>query len=239
MSINFEGRVAIVTGAANGLGKSHALSLAKLGAKVVVNDFGGARDGTGGSSEAAEKVVAEIKAAGGEAIANGADVSSEEQVDHLRLAAVDPAVADERHADQDDAAEPQVERGQREPRECNRPSPELHRYHRDREAERQREQPVEDHSDAVGLEELHERVLGEDRVARGCPLQSEEESEHRVTGKRHEATPREEPTDLLMVGGRRPIGDRRREGADGTVAEHRGSRCRIDRRHRGRDSLPP
>ena len=75
MSINFEGRVAIVTGAANGLGKSHALSLAKLGAKVVVNDFGGARDGTGGSSEAAEKVVEEIKAAGGEAIANGADVS--------------------------------------------------------------------------------------------------------------------------------------------------------------------
>ena len=83
MSINFEGRVAIVTGAANGLGKSHALSLAKLGAKVVVNDFGGARDGTGGSSEAAEKVVEEIKAAGGEAIANGADVSSEEQVDAM------------------------------------------------------------------------------------------------------------------------------------------------------------
>lgn len=83
MSINFEGRVAIVTGAANGLGKSHALSLAKLGAKVVVNDFGGARDGTGGSSEAAEKVVAEIQAAGGEAIANGADVSSEEQVDSM------------------------------------------------------------------------------------------------------------------------------------------------------------
>ncbi len=83
MSINFEGRVAIVTGAANGLGRSHALSLAKLGAKVVVNDFGGARDGTGGSSEAAEKVVAEIEAAGGEAIANGADVSSEEQVDAM------------------------------------------------------------------------------------------------------------------------------------------------------------
>jgi len=83
MSINFEGQVAIVTGAANGLGKSHALSLAKLGAKVVVNDFGGARDGTGGSSEAAEKVVAEIVAAGGEAIANGADVSSEEQVNTM------------------------------------------------------------------------------------------------------------------------------------------------------------
>lgn len=70
MSINFEGRVAIVTGAANGLGRSHALELARLGAKVVVNDFGGARDGTGGSSEAAEKVVAEIIEAGGEAIAD-------------------------------------------------------------------------------------------------------------------------------------------------------------------------
>ncbi|MAY11623.1 MAG: 3-oxoacyl-ACP reductase [Alcanivorax sp.] len=80
MSINFEGRVAIVTGAANGLGRSHALELARLGAKVVVNDFGGARDGTGGASEAAEKGVAEITAAGGEAIANGADVSNEEQV---------------------------------------------------------------------------------------------------------------------------------------------------------------
>ncbi|MGI9573672.1 SDR family oxidoreductase [Alloalcanivorax xenomutans] len=80
MSINFEGRVAIVTGAANGLGRSHAQELARLGAKVVVNDFGGARDGTGGSSEAAEKVVAEIVEAGGEAIANGADVSNQEQV---------------------------------------------------------------------------------------------------------------------------------------------------------------
>ena len=75
MSISFEGQVAIVTGAGNGLGRSHALELAKRGAKVVVNDLGGAMDGTGGSSDAAKAVVAEIKAAGGEAISNGASVS--------------------------------------------------------------------------------------------------------------------------------------------------------------------
>ncbi|GGC54428.1 SDR family NAD(P)-dependent oxidoreductase [Chelatococcus reniformis] len=80
MSIRFDDRVAIVTGAGNGLGREHALGLAARGAKVVVNDFGGARDGTGGSSEAAEKVVAQIKAAGGEAIADGADVANAEQV---------------------------------------------------------------------------------------------------------------------------------------------------------------
>lgn len=83
MSIRFDNRVAIVTGAGNGLGRSHAMALAARGAKVVVNDFGGARDGTGGSSEAAEKVVAEIVAAGGEAIANGADVSDRAQVDAM------------------------------------------------------------------------------------------------------------------------------------------------------------
>ena len=75
MSISFEGQVAIVTGAGGGLGRCHALELAKRGAKVVVNDLGGAMDGTGGSSAAAEAVVAEIKAAGGEAIANGGSVS--------------------------------------------------------------------------------------------------------------------------------------------------------------------
>ena len=80
MSIRFDGRVAIVTGAGNGLGRAHALGLAKLGAKVVVNDFGGARDGTGGSLSAADKVVEEIRQLGGIAIADGADVSNFEQV---------------------------------------------------------------------------------------------------------------------------------------------------------------
>ncbi len=75
MTYSFEGKVAIVTGAGGGLGRCHALDLARRGAKVVVNDLGGAMDGTGGSSKAAESVVAEIKAAGGEAIANGGSVS--------------------------------------------------------------------------------------------------------------------------------------------------------------------
>ena len=75
MSISFDGQVAIVTGAGGGLGRCHALELAKRGAKVVVNDLGGSMDGSGGSSEAAEGVVAEIRAAGGEAIANGGSVS--------------------------------------------------------------------------------------------------------------------------------------------------------------------
>ncbi len=80
MTIRFDGRVAIVTGAGNGLGREHALGLATRGAKVVVNDFGGARDGSGGSMTAAETVVEEICKAGGEAIADGADVSNFEQV---------------------------------------------------------------------------------------------------------------------------------------------------------------
>lgn len=79
MSIRFDGKVAIVTGAGNGLGRSHALELARRGAKVVVNDLGGARDGTGGSLSAAETVVEEIKAAGGDAMANGANVTDFDQ----------------------------------------------------------------------------------------------------------------------------------------------------------------
>lgn len=78
--MSFEGQTVIVTGSGNGLGKSHALAFAARGANVVVNDFGGARDGTGGSSEAAEAVVEEIKQAGGSAIANGANVADREQV---------------------------------------------------------------------------------------------------------------------------------------------------------------
>src|ERR1041385_6934793 len=68
MAIRFDGRVAIVTGAGNGLGRAHALGLASRGAKVVVNDFGGARDGTGGSLSPAEAVVEEIRKAGGTAM---------------------------------------------------------------------------------------------------------------------------------------------------------------------------
>jgi len=75
MTIRFDGRVAIVTGAGNGLGRAHALGLASRGARVVVNDFGGARDGTGGSLSPAETVVEEIRKAGGTAMADGADVS--------------------------------------------------------------------------------------------------------------------------------------------------------------------
>jgi NAD(P)-dependent dehydrogenase (short-subunit alcohol dehydrogenase family) len=83
MTIRFDGKVAIITGAGGGLGRSHALQLAKLGAKVVVNDLGGSVDGTGGSSAAAEKVVAEIKAAGGQAIANGSSITDKKGVENL------------------------------------------------------------------------------------------------------------------------------------------------------------
>jgi len=83
MSINFNDQVAIVTGAGNGLGRSHALELARRGAKVVVNDLGGARDGTGGGSEAAQEVVSLIKERGGQAIANGANVVDFEQVQEM------------------------------------------------------------------------------------------------------------------------------------------------------------
>jgi NAD(P)-dependent dehydrogenase (short-subunit alcohol dehydrogenase family) len=75
MTIEYKGRVAIVTGAGGGLGRQHALALAARGAKVLVNDLGGACDGSGGSQSAADAVVAEIRAAGGEALANGASVT--------------------------------------------------------------------------------------------------------------------------------------------------------------------
>ena len=73
--VDFKGRVAIVTGAGGGVGRLHALGLAERGARVVVNDLGGAVDGTGGSASAAQKVVEEIRARGGEAIASGASVT--------------------------------------------------------------------------------------------------------------------------------------------------------------------
>jgi NAD(P)-dependent dehydrogenase (short-subunit alcohol dehydrogenase family) len=89
MSIDFTGRVAIVTGAGGGLGREHALALAKRGAKVLVNDLGGARDGSGGSSDAALAVVAEITAAGGQAIANGASVTDFAAVEAMVKQAMD------------------------------------------------------------------------------------------------------------------------------------------------------
>jgi NAD(P)-dependent dehydrogenase (short-subunit alcohol dehydrogenase family) len=79
MSISFKDKVAIVTGAGGGLGREYALELARRGAKVVVNDLGGARDGTG-TSDAAGKIVEEIKAAGGEATANGGNVTDYDQM---------------------------------------------------------------------------------------------------------------------------------------------------------------
>jgi NAD(P)-dependent dehydrogenase (short-subunit alcohol dehydrogenase family) len=74
----FDGKVAIITGAGGGLGRSHALELAKRGALIVVNDLGGSMDGQGGSHTAAQKVVDEIKAAGGEAVPNYDSVATPE-----------------------------------------------------------------------------------------------------------------------------------------------------------------
>lgn len=83
MTIRYDGRVAIVTGAGQGLGRSHALELARRGARVVVNDLGGATDGTGRDATPAERVVAEIKALGGEAMASGANVASYDEVEAM------------------------------------------------------------------------------------------------------------------------------------------------------------
>ncbi|SEN48135.1 SDR family oxidoreductase [Nonomuraea pusilla] len=88
MSGIVEGRVVIVTGAARGIGRGHALEFARQGAKVVVNDLGAEVDGTG-SSDAAARVVAEIEAMGGEAVVNGEDVSDFEGAARLVRAAID------------------------------------------------------------------------------------------------------------------------------------------------------
>ena len=83
MSIRYDDKVAIVTGSGGGLGRCHAIELAKRGAKVVVNDLGGGVDGSGAGSEAAQAVVAEIEALGGEAIANGANVAKYDEVEAM------------------------------------------------------------------------------------------------------------------------------------------------------------
>src|SRR6478736_7475096 len=87
--IDLSGKVAIVTGAGGGLGREHALLLAKRGARVVVNDLGGDVAGVGRSSAAAESVAQEIRAAGGEAIANGASVTNFDEVTAMVAQAVD------------------------------------------------------------------------------------------------------------------------------------------------------
>ncbi len=87
--LSFDGRVAIITGAGGGLGRSHALELARRGALIVVNDLGGAADGTGSSETAAQKVVDEIKAAGGEAVANYDSVATPEGGQSIVKTAVD------------------------------------------------------------------------------------------------------------------------------------------------------
>jgi NAD(P)-dependent dehydrogenase (short-subunit alcohol dehydrogenase family) len=83
------GRIAIVTGAGRGIGREHALSLARHGAKVVVNDLGGSVDGSGGDLSPAQQVVEEIKALGGEAVVNGDDVSSWDGAQRLINSAIE------------------------------------------------------------------------------------------------------------------------------------------------------
>src|SRR5258707_7904173 len=84
-----EGRVAIVTGAGRGIGREEALLLAKHGARVVVNDLGGSHDGSGASASPAEEVVAAIKAAGGDAIANADNVADYKAAQRMIQTAID------------------------------------------------------------------------------------------------------------------------------------------------------
>jgi NAD(P)-dependent dehydrogenase (short-subunit alcohol dehydrogenase family) len=88
-TLSFDGKVAVITGAGGGLGRQHALLLAKRGALVVVNDLGGSVDGTGSSESAAQKVVDEIKAAGGEAVANYDSVATPEGGEAIVKTAID------------------------------------------------------------------------------------------------------------------------------------------------------
>ncbi|HEU5084777.1 MAG TPA: SDR family NAD(P)-dependent oxidoreductase, partial [Acidimicrobiales bacterium] len=78
MTLSFDGKVAVITGAGGGLGRSHALELARRGAHVGVNDLGGSVDGVGGDNAAAQQVVDEIKAAGGEAVPSYDSVATPE-----------------------------------------------------------------------------------------------------------------------------------------------------------------
>src|SRR5687768_4698115 len=87
--LGFDGKVAIITGAGGGLGRSHALELAKRGALIVVNDLGGSVDGQGGSHTAAQQVVDEIKAAGGEAVPNYDSVATPEGGENIVKTAID------------------------------------------------------------------------------------------------------------------------------------------------------
>ena len=87
--VGFEGKVAIITGAGGGLGRQHALLLASRGAQIVVNDLGGAVDGTGSSTSPAEQVVAEIEALGGVAVADASSVASQEGAEAMVKTALD------------------------------------------------------------------------------------------------------------------------------------------------------
>jgi NAD(P)-dependent dehydrogenase (short-subunit alcohol dehydrogenase family) len=89
MAVSLEGQVALVTGAGRGLGRAYALDLAKHGAKVVVNDFGGAVSGEGADETPAQQVVKEIQDMGGEAVANGGDVGDHEQCYEMVKQAMD------------------------------------------------------------------------------------------------------------------------------------------------------